>query len=298
MSGSGSSAIPSATSPEEVDVSSPPVARRQLSAQMKAKRLAAGMTIEQAADALEWSSTKVSNLETGRSKHPAVTDVRLLLDVYGSQDDREREAILDLTRQSRKRGWWSRYDDVLTGAYTALEAGATNLRLWEPQLIPGLFQLPEYAAAVAQATLIRDPDAVERTVEARVQRQQLLDREDAPEVWAIIDVHALQLLAATDAALHHRQVEHLATLAEDRKSVTVQLLDAEAVGLHPGMGGPFAIMDYGDPSATMVFLETDTDGLYLDKKPEVDRYRKIFDRLVSKAMDPDSVPARLRSLIS
>ena len=143
MSDSGSSAIPSAPPLEEVDVSSPPVARRQLSAQMRAKRLDAGMTIEQAADALEWSSTKVSNLETGRSKHPAVTDVRLLLDVYGVKDEREREALLDLARQSRKRGWWSRYDDVLTGAYTALEAGATSLRLWEPQFIPGLLQLPE-----------------------------------------------------------------------------------------------------------------------------------------------------------
>lgn len=298
MSGSRSPAIPSTTSPEEVDVSSPPVARRQLSAQMKVKRLAVGMTIEQAADALEWSSTKVSNLETGRSKHPAVTDVRLLLDVYGVQDEREREALLDLTRQSRKRGWWSRYDDVLTGAYTALEAGATSLRLWEPQFIPGLLQLPEYATAIAQATLIRDPDAVERAVEARVQRQQLLFREDAPEVWAILDVRALELLAATDVVLHRRQVEHLADLAEAANSVTIQLLDAGEIGLHPGMGGPFAILEYGDPSAAMVFLETDTDGLYLDKKPEIDRYRRIFDRLVSKSMDPDSVPARLRSLIS
>lgn len=298
MSGSSSAAIPSAAGHEEVDVSSGPVARRQLSAQMKAKRLDAGMTIEQAADELEWSSTKVSNLETGRSKHPAVSDVRLLLDVYRVTDDREREALLDLTRQSRKRGWWSRYDDVLTGAYTALEAGATSLRLWEPQFVPGLLQLPEYAATVAQATLIRDPDAVERVVEARVQRQQLLTRTDAPEVWAIIDVHALELLAATDTSLHRRQVEHLANLAEDSNSVTIQLLEASTVGLHPGMGGPFAILEYGDPGSTMVFLETDTDGLYLDKKPEIDRYRRIFDRLVSKSMDPDNVPAFLRSLIN
>ncbi|WP_307851335.1 helix-turn-helix transcriptional regulator [Nocardiopsis sp. MG754419] len=97
-------------------MSSAPVARRQLSAQMRAKRLSAGMTIEQVADELEWSSTKVSNIETGRSKHPAVSDVRLLLGIYRVTDQREVDALLDLTRQSRKRGWWSRYDDVLTGA--------------------------------------------------------------------------------------------------------------------------------------------------------------------------------------
>ena len=298
MSGSGSTEIPSAASPEEVEMSSPPVARRQLSAQMRAKRLGANMTAEQAADELEWSTTKISNIETGRSKHPAVSDIRLLLDVYKVKDPRERDAILDLTRQSRKRGWWNRYDDVLTGAYTALEAGATSLKLWEPQFIPGLLQLPEYAAAVAHATLVRDPEGVERVVEARVQRQKLLERADPPEVWAVIDEHALQLLAATDTDLHRRQVEHLAVLAEADNSVTIQILRPD-VGLHPGMGGPFALLDYGDDlGLAMVFLETDTDGLYLDKKPEVDRYRKIFDRLVSKAMDPDGVAAYLRSLIS
>lgn len=301
MSSSGSSAIRSATSLQEVDVSSPPVARRQLSAQMRAKRLSAGMTAEQAAAALEWSTTKISNIETGRSKHPAVTDIRLLLELYGVTDTRERDAILDLTRQSRHRGWWARYDDVLTGAYTALEAGATRLRLWEPQFIPGLLQLPEYAAAVAQATLIRDPDAVARVVEARAHRQELLTREDPPEVWAIIDEHAVRLLAATDTSLYHRQVGHLADLAEDTNSVTIQILRSERLGLHPGMGGPFAILEHDDPAGpgmATVFLETDTDGLYLDKPPEIDRYRALFDRLTAKAMDPDSVGAYLRSLIS
>src|SRR5699024_1477718 len=101
MSVSGSSPIPSAPSQEEADVSSSSVARRQLSAQMRAKRLAAGMTIEQAAEDLEWSSTKVSNIETGRSKKPAVTDIRVLLDLYGVADPRERDSLLALTRQSR-----------------------------------------------------------------------------------------------------------------------------------------------------------------------------------------------------
>ncbi|WP_307869175.1 helix-turn-helix transcriptional regulator [Nocardiopsis sp. B62] len=79
-------------------MSSPSVARRQLSAQMRAKRIATGKTIEQVAEDLEWSSTKVSNIETGRSKKPAVTDVRVLLDLYKVRDSAEREAILTLVR--------------------------------------------------------------------------------------------------------------------------------------------------------------------------------------------------------
>lgn len=298
MSGSGSAAIRSATSPEEVDVSSAPVARRQLSAQMKAKRLESGMTAEQAAEELEWSTTKISNIETGRSKHPAVSDIRLLLDVYKVKDTRERETLLELTRQSRKRGWWSRYDDVLTSDYASLEAGVTGLKVFELQYIPGLLQLPEYAAAITHATLIREPAAVERVVEARMRRQELLlHREEPIDLWAIIDERALDLLAASDPDLHRRQVEHLAALAEATNTITLQVLQP-AVGLHPGMGGPFTILKYITPDMDAVFVEADEDGLYLDKRPQIDRYHRIFDLLVSKSMDPDGVAAHLRSLIS
>lgn len=298
MSDSDPATIRSATSLEEVDMSSAPVARRQLSAQMKTKRLESGMTAEQAADELEWSTTKISNIETGRSKHPAVSDIRLLLDVYKVKDERERETLLELTRQSRKRGWWSRYDDVLTGDYTSLEAGVTGLRVFELQYIPGLLQLPEYAAAITHATLIRKPAEVERVVEARMRRQELLlHRKDPIDLWAIIDERALDLLAASDPDLHRRQVEHLATLAESTNSITLQVLQP-TVGLHPGMGGPFTILKFVTPEMDAVFVEADEDGLYLDKRPQVDRYHRIFDLLVSKSMDPDGVAAYLRSLIS
>ena len=265
---------------------------------MKAKRLEAALTAEQAAAELEWSTTKVSNIETGRSKHPAVSDIRLLLDVYKVTDTRERDTLLELTRESRKRGWWSRYDDVLTSDYTSLEAGVTGLRVFELQYIPGLLQLPEYAAAITHATLIREPAEVERVVEARMQRQEaLLHREDPVDLWAIIDERALDLLAASDPELHRRQVEHLAATAEQPNSVTLQVLEP-GVGLHPGMGGPFTILKYLDPDMDAVFVEADEDGLYLDKRPQVDRYRRIFDLLVSKSMDPDAVATYLRSRIS
>ncbi|MFV2195533.1 helix-turn-helix domain-containing protein [Nocardiopsis sp. LOL_012] len=293
MSGSGSTAIRSATSREEAEVSSPSVARRQLSAQMRAKRLDAGMTIEQVADEIEWSSTKISNIETGRSKKPAVTDIRALLDLYGVSDTRERDSILALTRQSRERGWWNRYDDVLGGAYASLEAGAKNVRLFEPQYIPGLFQTPEYAEAIAQATLIRDPNDIQRTVEARIRRQEILTKEDPPDVWAIIHESSLLMLKASPD-LFRPQVERLLQLAESPNSVTLQVLPVSA-GLHAGMGGPFSVLDY-DAAPSLVFLETNTDGLYLEKPPEITRYRRCFDRLLAKALDPDAVPDYLRSL--
>lgn len=276
-------------------MSSPPVSRRQLAVQMRRRRLEAGKTLEEIAEALEWSSTKISNIETGRSKYPAVSDIGLLLTMYGVADERERNSILELTRQSRQRGWWRRYDDVITGDYVSLEAGAKHIRVYEPLYIPGLLQTADYGAAVAQATLMRDPSEIDRAVEARMHRQQILSAEHAPELWAIIDEHALQLLAANHTDLFREQVDHLLTMVQEPNTVTIQVLPTSA-GLHAGMGGPFVILDYEEPDAATVFIETNTDGLYLDKPPEIDRYRKIFDRLVSKAMDPDEVPDYLCKL--
>jgi transcriptional regulator with XRE-family HTH domain len=278
-------------------MSNPPISRRQLSAQLRQKRLDAGLTLDDAAAALEWSATKVSNIETGRSKFPAVSDIRLLLGVYNVEDPREVDTILNLARSARERGWWRRFDDVITGDYVSLESGATHLRVYEPVVIPGLLQIQEYAVAASQATLLRNPDAIERAVEARMMRKEILTRTDPPppELWAIIDEHALRLLGGNHPDFGRKQIDHLIEWAEEPNSVTIQVLPTSA-GLHAGMGGPFVILDYQDPGETTVFLETDTDGLYLDKPPEIDRYRKIFDRLVSKAMDPDDVPGFLRKL--
>ena len=281
-------------SKEEGTVSSPPISRRQLAVQMRQKRLAAGLTLDEAAEALEWSKTKVSNIETGRSKFPAVSDIGLLLALY-KVDEREVTSIQELTRQSRKRGWWRRYDDVITGDYVSLEAGASHLRVYEPTYIPGLLQTSDYARAVAHETLMRDPDEIERVVEARMHRQTILTADDAPELWAIIDEHALQLLANNHPELCREQVAHLIEMTQQPNTATIQVLPVSA-GLHAGMGGPFVILDYAEPNEATVFIETDTDGLYLDKPPEIDRYRRIFDRLVSKAMDPDEVPDYLKKL--
>ncbi|WP_307869180.1 DUF5753 domain-containing protein [Nocardiopsis sp. B62] len=180
------------------------------------------------------------------------------------------------------------------GPYTSYEAGATGIKIFEPQYIPGLFQTEAYAAAVAQATLIRNPDDIARAVEARMRRQQLLtQQEDRPFVWAVIHEAAL-LMLRSHPELFHPQVDRLIELAEAPNDVTIQVLTMSA-GLHAGMGGPFVILDYED-AAAITFLETNTDGLYLEKPTEVTRYRQSFDRLVAKALDPDEVPAYLRAL--
>src|SRR5699024_3200604 len=120
------------------------IRRRRLSVELKRARTAASMTIEDVAAATEWSTGKISNIETGVRLKPTVMEVRGLLDVYGVTDERHREAILDLTRQARELGWWAKFSDVFTDDFVAFEGEARSIRTYELARIPGLLQTPRY----------------------------------------------------------------------------------------------------------------------------------------------------------
>src|SRR5262249_56586757 len=131
---------------------------------------------------LEWSPSKVSRIETGQSR-VQTGDVRDLLEVYGITDQATCEALVQLAREARRRGWWTRYTDVLgSGTYVGLEAEAAGLHTYESMFIPGLLQTEDYARAVIRAGLTRpDPDNLERRLSARMVRQEIVNRPDPPE---------------------------------------------------------------------------------------------------------------------
>lgn len=114
---------------------SPTVRRRRLAAELRRLRETAGLTIDEAAERLEVSGSKISRIETGRvSVHPR--DVRDLLDLYGVTDQAELEALVTIAREARQKGWWTAYADVLTGSYVGLEAEAASIRTYHAQLVP------------------------------------------------------------------------------------------------------------------------------------------------------------------
>lgn len=278
---------------------SPTIKRRQLSAELRRLRIAAGMTVEEAAADLEWSRARLGHIETGRRKRPLVTDIRALLDLYGVTDPRERDAILELARGARETGWWTRYDDVFTGRFPGFEAAASMIHTYEALLIPGLLQTPAYIRAVTEATLLYDDADVQRVVDSRVKRQQILarDADDRLEYWAVIDEAALQRLGTGE--MMREQVQHLVDVAENpAMSVTVQVLPVDA-GLHAGLGGSFVILDFdGDDAGPIVYLETDTDGIYLEQPREIARYRALFQHVEAAAMRPQESVAYLKRLAS
>lgn len=262
----------------------PTVRRRRLAGELRRLRDSAQLTIEEVADKLECSASKISRIETG---HVGVTprDVRDLLELYGLNGN-EREALVQLAREARTRGWWHAYNEVFTGAFVGLEADASSLRAYQALLVPGLLQTERYAHTVIRAMR---PDAeetdVSRRVAARRERQRLLTDPAPPDYWAVID-----------EAVLHRQVggaevmaEQLARLVEMAAlpHVTIQVVPFHT-GAHPGMEGPFLILGFpeqADPD--VVYVESTTSGLYLEMPADVHRYALLFDHLRATALKPD-----------
>jgi transcriptional regulator with XRE-family HTH domain len=269
---------------------SPTVRRRRLASELRRLRDSAQLTIEDVAEKLECSSSKISRIETG---HVGVSprDARDLLNLYGAQSD-QIEGLVQLAREARKKGWWHSYSEVFTGAFVGLEAEASSLRAYQALLVPGLLQTQDYTRAVIRAAR---PDAtptqVDKRVKARLARQQLLVDPDPPRYWAVIDEAVLCRPVGGDVVMY----EQLQALLERAAlpNVTIQVIPFSA-GAHAGMEGPFLIFGFpeqADPD--VVYIDGTTSGVYLEDPAAILRYTLMFDHLRAAALGPDDTLASI-----
>jgi len=276
--------------------SGPTVRRRQLMAELKRLREAAGLSQEAVAERLDWHPTKLMRIETGRtSPHP--NDVRLMLEVYGMTDREQVAALVKLARDARQKGWWYSYRDVLLNRYEffiGLEAEATSIRNFELAMVPGLLQTEEYARSVIRSGQLElGTDEVERLVDVRMTRQQLLAKGDRPQLWAILDEAAIRRLVGGPTVMRD-QLEHLVAATELGRT-TIQVV-AYGAGAHPGQAGPFVMFGFAEPAEPdVVYTETVGGNLYMDKPDEVRLYATAFDHLRALALSPGDTRAMLRA---
>jgi len=271
-----------------VAADSPTMRRRRLARELTRLREGRGMTIRQAAGALEWDPSKLSRVE-GLQRGIIVRDVRRLLDLYGLQDEGQREALFELARQARQKGWWQAYADVMPGEYATLigmEAEAAEIRTWQPDLVHGLLQTEDYARAVIRAGRPGDTAAeVDRRVEIRMTRQQILDRPDPPRIRVVLNEGAVRRVVGGREVMR-AQLRHLAA-ARDRAAVMVQVLPFTA-GEHPAMAsGPFDLLEFGQAADRgAVTLETMTGSLSLESETDLRQYADAFGFLQAAALGP------------
>jgi transcriptional regulator with XRE-family HTH domain len=276
---------------------SPTVRRRRLALELRRLREAARLTCEEVAERLECSASKISRVETGRvSVSPR--DVRDMLEIYGIPED-QRESLVQLARDSRQKGWWHAYSDTIQpqfATYLGLESAASEIRIYEVSLIPGLLQTEDYARTVISAGMMNSPhEDIERRVELLMARQPALTRADPPKLWAVLDEAALRRRVG-GAGLMRLQLDFLLGVT-GLPNVAVQVIPFGG-GAHPAMGRPFVVLVFperADPD--VVYLEDLTSALYLEDVDEVDRYNVFFNHLRATALSFDDSCALIASVL-
>jgi len=268
---------------------SPTVKRRRLAAELRRRRDEAGMTIEEVAEHLEWSTAKISRIENARvSVLPR--DVKFLLRTYGAEEGTDEwEALLVLARESRQKGWWHAYGDAIPEwfeTYVGLEADATTLRTYESEVVPGLFQTEDYARTVYRTVMIKaGNDQIEKEVAVRMARQERLTGADAPQIWSVINEAVIRRVVGGPEIMRPQLVK-LAQVSE-WPNVTLQVLPFSA-GAHAGMDGAFMILGFPEPTdPEVVYVNYYTGTVYLEKPQESDQYGLMFNHLRAAALPVD-----------
>jgi transcriptional regulator with XRE-family HTH domain len=242
------------------------------------------MTAEQVAERLLVSQSKISRLENGR-RSISQRDVRDLCGVYEVEDERVVESLMQMAKDSRQQGWWHAFGDIPYSVYIGLETDAESLRVYEPQIIPGLLQTHGYAEAVISGALPESTATdIDKRVSVRTRRQDRIKDEERPlRLWAVIDEGALRRVVG-NKQLMIQQLEHLVEQSH-LPHVTVQVLPFE-MGAHPGISGHYAILEFPDTSdSSVVYIEGVTSDLYLEKAQDVAKYSVMYEHLRAQALN-------------
>ncbi|MBZ6255682.1 DUF5753 domain-containing protein [Streptomyces olivaceus] len=256
---------------------------RRLGAELLRLRDAAARTQQQAADVITATNSKIVKMERGwvPMRDP---DIRALCEFYGLADAEAMTHLLELARLDRERrkakGWWQ--DSPHPGSLTefiAMEDAASRVRTWQPSLVPGLFQTPEYARSLAVSEAVgpwEDPAEIERVVDIRMRRQGRLVGARPLEVYAVVWEAALRQLIG-GAPIMRGQLEHLLEVAA-LENVRLQVLPFHAGG-HPCITGPFTILSFNaTESMDVVQADTIACSVWVENEAAGSEYGGLFER--------------------
>ncbi|MCX4646145.1 helix-turn-helix domain-containing protein [Streptomyces sp. NPDC055059] len=280
--------------------SAPTVGQVVLGRRLQDLRERAGLKREEAAKVLRVAPATVRRMEMAEVGLK-IPYLQLLLKSYGVTDE-EAEAFVILAEEANKPGWWQRFHDILPGwfsMYVSLEGAASLIRSYEPHFVPGLLQTEDYARGVLRSgavgrALAEDPDVVERHVALRMQRQELITREDAPRLWMVMDETALRRPVGGPDVMRG-QIDRLLE-ATELANVTLQIAEF-AAGPHPGTYGPFVLFRFAmSELPDMVYSEYLTGAVYLDARPEVATHLEVMDRMAAHAATAHRTKDILRDL--
>jgi transcriptional regulator with XRE-family HTH domain len=265
----------------------PTVRQRELGKRLRELRNGHNLTVEDVAEKLLCSATKISRLETG-ARRPSLRDVRDLCSIYGVDESTSAE-LMSLARGAREPGWWTQYEDLNLDPYIGLEQAAEAITCYSMYYVAALLQTEEYARTMIKSIAPRmDPQIVEQRTEVRLRRQQLLEQDNPPRYRVLLD----------EAALHRRVGGRILMAAQLGKVLEAAQLGRAAiqiipfdVGAHAATDSNFVLLEFeGSGLPSVVFVEGLTGNQYFERKAEIARYRETIEYLRDSALSPrDSV---------
>ncbi|MFF2651872.1 helix-turn-helix domain-containing protein [Streptomyces sp. NPDC058045] len=264
----------------------PTVRRRRLGQELRRLRENKGMTAEGVAERLLVSQSKISRLENGR-RSISQRDVRDLCEVYEVEDRRVVDSLMQMAKDSRQQGWWHSFGDIPYSVYIGLETDAESLRVYDPQVVPGLLQTRSYAECLIAGALPETaPTDIDKRVQVRMRRQERINAPEKPlRLWTVLDEAALMRVVGTKDVMR----EQLEYLVEQSRlpHVTVQVIPF-GMGAHPGLNGQYAILEFPDAvDSSVVYIEGVTSDLYLEKTNDVQKYSVMYEHLRAQALNVD-----------
>jgi transcriptional regulator with XRE-family HTH domain len=246
-------------------------------------RLQHTLTVEDVAEKLLCSATKISRLETG-ARRPSLRDVRDLCSLY-NVDESMSDELMSLARGAREQGWWTQYEDLGLDPLIGLEEDASAITCYSMYYMPALLQTADYARAIIR-TIARkiDPNIHEERVEARLRRQQLLEKANPPRYRVLLDEAALRRHVGGPTLMVAQLDKVLEAVRQDKAAVQIIPFD---FGAHAAADSYFVLLEFDDPNLTPVgYLEGLTGNQYLERKADIARYRETVEYLRDSALSP------------
>jgi transcriptional regulator with XRE-family HTH domain len=276
-----------------------PIVHRRLRTELRRARDEAGLTQQEVADRLEWSLSKIIRIEAG-NVNITTTDLRVLLQLYGLTASRVNE-LAEAARQARTGMWWNDHKASLSKQlidYFGYEYASSRMLQFEPLVVPGLLQTPEYIREILSVFLSEgELDRLELHAEVRSTRQKaLLGRSEPPKIDFIVDEAAVRRVVGGPQVMR-AQLLRMAEVAESVPGFSLQVMPFFA-GAHPGLKGPFVVMEFPErEDDDVLFIENSRgDMLGRDFQDEVVYHREIFEQLRDQALSPQDSLELLRNL--
>ncbi len=285
-------------------IKGPIMPRKRLGNELKRLREESGQTLDEVAQALMISTSKLSRLENAQGS-PQARDVRDLASYYGVSDGPPGRRLMTWAREGRQTGWWADFEDINYGGgeafavYLAHETEATIARVYTIPYITGLLQTAEYTRELAKAMWPwYTSEEVERFVQLRLRRQDgLKHREGLPplQLRAIIHESCLTQFVGSPKVMRD-QLDALLTAPSKLPKVSLRVLPARAKP-HLMNTCTWSYFVFPDFDRDVVQLETSAGYRNIETDDAVKRYDRGFADISDRSLDGDESAKLIHSII-